>query len=114
LRRRLQILEKVNAHISEERCLGDLVVDRFEAQRIFFADFITASAGIPKSDRRLADAFASVPRERFVGPGPWKIFTSSGLHETPSADPAFLYQDVTVSLAADRHINNGQPLLHVI
>jgi len=89
-------------------------VDRFEAQRLFFADFITASAGIPKSDRRLADAFASVPRERFVGPGPWKIFTSSGLLETPSDDPVFLYQDVTVSLAADRHINNGQPLLHAI
>ena len=89
-------------------------MDRLQAQRIFFADFITASAGIPKKDRRLANAFASVPRERFVGPGPWKIFTSSGLLETPSDDPAFLYQDVTVSLAADRHINNGQPLLHAI
>jgi protein-L-isoaspartate(D-aspartate) O-methyltransferase len=100
--------------VRENDASGDLVVDRLQAQRIFFSDFITASAGIPKSDRRLADAFASVPRERFVGPGPWKIFTSSGLLETPSDDPAFLYQDVTVSLAADRHINNGQPLLHAI
>ena len=89
-------------------------MDRLQAQRIFFADLITANAGIPKTDRRLADAFASVPRERFIGPGPWKIFTSSGVVETPSEDPAFLYQDVTVSLAADRHINNGQPLLHAI
>ena len=89
-------------------------MDRLQAQRIFFADLITANAGIPKTDRRLADAFASVPRERFIGPGPWKIFSSSGLVETPSEDPAFLYQDVTVSLAADRHINNGQPLLHAI
>jgi len=89
-------------------------VDRLQAQRIFFADLITASAGIPKTDRRLAAAFASVPRERFVGPGPWKMFTSSGLVETPSDDPAFLYQDVTVSLSPDRRINNGQPLLHAI
>ena len=79
-------------------------MDRLQAQRIFFADFITASAGIPKKDRRLANAFASVPRERFVGPGPWKIFTSSGLLETPSDDPAFLYQDVTVSPALARKI----------
>jgi protein-L-isoaspartate(D-aspartate) O-methyltransferase len=89
-------------------------VDRLQAQRIFFADLITANAGIPKTDRRLADAFASVPRESFIGPGPWRIFTSSGLVATPSDDPTFLYQDVTVSLAADRRINNGQPLLHAI
>jgi protein-L-isoaspartate(D-aspartate) O-methyltransferase len=31
---------------------------------------------------------------------------------TPSDDPALLYQDITVALADDRQINNGQPLLH--
>jgi protein-L-isoaspartate(D-aspartate) O-methyltransferase len=36
------------------------------------------------------------------------------LIDTPTSDPAFLYQDVVVSLAADRHINNGQPVLHAI
>src|SRR5258705_7313028 len=89
-------------------------MDRLEAQRRFFADLITASAGIPKSNSRIAGALASVPREHFVGPGPWKIFTASGLVQTPSDDPAFLYQDVVVSIAADRGINNGQPLLHAV
>jgi protein-L-isoaspartate(D-aspartate) O-methyltransferase len=89
-------------------------MERLQAHRRLFADLITASAGIPKSDSRLADAMACVPRERFVGPGPWKIFTASGLIETPSDDPAFLYQDVVVSVAADRGINNGQPLLHAV
>lgn len=89
-------------------------MERLQAHRRLFADLITASAGIPRSDSRLADAMASVPRERFAGPGPWKIFTASGLIETPSDDPALLYQDVVVSIAADRGINNGQPLLHAV
>jgi len=90
------------------------LLDRLQAHRQFFADLITSSAGISRADRRLASAFASVPRENFLGPGPWKIFTASGPVETPSDDPAFLYQDVVVSIAPDRGINNGQPLLHAI
>jgi protein-L-isoaspartate(D-aspartate) O-methyltransferase len=57
-------------------------------------------------------AFASTPREQFLGPGPWRIFTRSGTIPTPSSDPAFLYQDVLVSLQAAGGINNGQPSLH--
>jgi protein-L-isoaspartate(D-aspartate) O-methyltransferase len=89
-------------------------VGRLEAHRAFFADLITASAGAAKKDGRLRDAFASVPRERFVGRGPWKILTVGGYIETPSADPAFLYQDVVVGLAPERKINNGQPVPHSI
>ena len=42
------------------------------------------------NDDRLVRAFATVPRERFVGPGPWQVITASGYIETPSDDPAFL------------------------
>ena len=62
--------------------------------------------------RRLIEAFATVPRERFVGPGPWKVITASGYIDTPSDDPAFLYQDVVVALVSERGVNNGQPSLH--
>jgi protein-L-isoaspartate(D-aspartate) O-methyltransferase len=89
-------------------------MERLQAHRKFFAELITASARISKTHPRLELAFATVPRENFVGPGPWKIFTGSGSVETPSDDPAFLYQDVVVSIAPDRGINNGQPLLHAI
>ena len=82
-----------------------------EAHRTFYARLITA--GLPENPRLVA-AFASIPRERFVGPGPWRIYTSSGLLETPTNDPAFLYQDVLVALAPERHINNGQPSLHAL
>lgn len=83
-----------------------------EAQRAFFAQLITAAAGV--RDSRLTRAFASVPRERFLGPGPWKVSTGHGYLQTPSGDPAFLYQDVVVALDEERRINNGQPTLHAL
>jgi len=89
-------------------------VERLEAHRSFFAKLVTAAAGVANKDGRLVAAFAATPRERFVGPGPWKIFTAAGYIETPSDDPAFLYQDVVVALAPDRAINNGQPALHAL
>jgi protein-L-isoaspartate(D-aspartate) O-methyltransferase len=63
-------------------------------------------------DGKVTAAFAAVPREQFVGPGPWSVFTQAGYLKTPSDDPALLYQDITVGLADDRQINNGQPRLH--
>jgi len=87
-------------------------MDRLEVHRTFYANLITASVGIPASATRLIAAFSSVPRERFVGPGPWRVFTAGGYIETPSDDPAFLYQDIVISLQADGQINNGQPTLH--
>jgi len=89
-------------------------MDRVEAHREWYARLVTATAGIPPSERRILNAFASVPRERFVGPGPWQVFTRVGYIETPSVDPTFLYQDVAVALVKERQINNGQPSLHAV
>jgi protein-L-isoaspartate(D-aspartate) O-methyltransferase len=86
-------------------------MDRIESHRLFFANLIAAQAGFPP-DSELAAAFASTPREQFVGPPPWKVFTRSGYIESPSDDPAILYQDVVVSLGAEGSLNNGQPTLH--
>jgi protein-L-isoaspartate(D-aspartate) O-methyltransferase len=89
-------------------------MDRLEAHRSFFARLITAQAGVPPQEGRLAAAFAATPRERFIGPGPWRVFTPVGYIETPTDDPAFLYQDVTVALRPEGQINNGQPILHAV
>ncbi len=86
-------------------------MDRLQAIRLFYADMITANAGIPPGSE-LQAAFASTSREKFVGDAPWKIFTRSGYVDSPSDDPAFLYQDVVVSLGAEAPLNNGQPTLH--
>jgi protein-L-isoaspartate(D-aspartate) O-methyltransferase len=79
--------------------------------RRFYAQFIVRSAG--STDERLMAAFASVPREDYLGPGPWPVFVGGGHYlPTVSDDPRLLYQDVLIGLATDRGINNGQPSLH--
>lgn len=78
--------------------------------RAAYARAIAKSAGV--TDARVIEAFATVPREDFLGPGPWKLFRGE-YRETESADARLLYQDVLVALAEDRRINNGQPSLHI-
>jgi protein-L-isoaspartate(D-aspartate) O-methyltransferase len=86
-------------------------VERIEAHRLSFANLIAATAGLPPGNPLVA-ALASIPREQFVGRPPWKILTPSGYIETTSDDPAFLYQDIVVSLGSEAPFNNGQPSLH--
>jgi len=78
--------------------------------RKFYAEFVVRSSG--STDPRLIEAFAAVPREDYLGPGPWQVFIGSGYIPTIAADPTLLYQDILVGLATDRRINNGQPSLH--
>jgi protein-L-isoaspartate(D-aspartate) O-methyltransferase len=86
-------------------------MDPVAAHRAFFAHYVTALAGVP-GDSRLREAFAATPREDFVGPGPWQVFTRAGYIATPTADPSLLYQDFAVALKVEAQINNGQPSLH--
>src|ERR1017187_8231217 len=91
--------------------------ERLEARRRFYAEHITALAGMAPDigmGREIAAALAAIPRERFVGPTPWKIVSSSGHWQTVSDDPAVLYQDVVVSLGRGGGLNNGQPSLHAM
>ena len=90
----------------------DRNLELLEAHRTFFAELMTAMVGVP--DSRLTTAFASTPRERYLGPGPWKVFIGRGYTQTPTADPSLLYQDILVALDEDRGINNGQPSLHAL
>ena len=75
-----------------------------------FANRIAVLAPLTSPD--LAEAFARVPLEEFVGPGPWKVMRppfTGGYVETPDADPIRLYDTVAVALDAERHLNNGEP-----
>jgi protein-L-isoaspartate(D-aspartate) O-methyltransferase len=55
-------------------------------------------------------AFATVPREHFLGPGPWQIIAVPGGYTTTvDADPVHLYRDVLVAIDAQRMLNNGHP-----
>ncbi len=89
-----------------------------EDARKFYAQLMAANAG--SADPRLEQAFATVPREAFLGPGPWTVvagralITGKGRILTPSDDPVHIYQDVLVALDADKGINNGEPSLHAM
>jgi len=86
--------------------------DHLPAIRLAFAERIAGHVRPP--DARLVAAFATVQRERFVGPGPWLLRAAYGYVRTPDADPAHLYDDVLVAIDPIRRINNGQPSLHAI
>jgi protein-L-isoaspartate(D-aspartate) O-methyltransferase len=78
--------------------------------RRFFAKYVTAKARV--SDERILAAFATVPREAFVGPGPWQIPVAEGYIASETDDPTILYQDILIGLLPERGINNGEPSLH--
>jgi protein-L-isoaspartate(D-aspartate) O-methyltransferase len=70
----------------------------------YFAELVCSRVGV--SD-------AAVPRERFLGPGPWLVASGPGCYiRTPSADLAFIYGDVVVGLIPERMLNNGEPSFH--
>jgi protein-L-isoaspartate(D-aspartate) O-methyltransferase len=76
-----------------------------------YAKQVTAAAEV--DDARLENAYASVPREHFLGPGPWQVETPENAYvEIPSDDPVHLYTDSVVGIIPERQLNNGQPSFH--
>ena len=51
----------------------------------------------------LVRALAEVPREDFLGPGPWRVLGSE------KGDPICLYDNVLVAIDEKRSLMNGQP-----
>jgi protein-L-isoaspartate(D-aspartate) O-methyltransferase len=83
----------------------------FYAREIQFAASLTTPG--------LVEAFAKVPREKFVGSGPWQIGSAEGramsvaglgqLSYVTVDDPRDVYHNVVISLDRAKDINNGQP-----
>jgi protein-L-isoaspartate(D-aspartate) O-methyltransferase len=81
-----------------------------EHTRIEFAESLRQTVGLRSA--ALVRAFGMVPREHFIGPGPWKILVPPNLlayRDTPDADPRYLYANVLVAIDASRRLNNGEP-----
>jgi protein-L-isoaspartate(D-aspartate) O-methyltransferase len=83
-----------------------------ESARRVYAEELCHLNGI--SSPSIFAAFASVPRERFVGPGPWVIQSSGTSWFTKDADPTHVYRDALIVLDESKHLNNGQPSLWAI
>jgi protein-L-isoaspartate(D-aspartate) O-methyltransferase len=84
-------------------------------RRRFFAEEIEAVARLRSP--RLVDALATVPREQFLGAGPWTVLAQADLTgmgpsktlETPDADPARVNHNIAVAIDASRQLFNGHP-----
>ncbi len=83
-----------------------------EIARRAYAEEICRCNGI--SSPAILAAFATIPRERFVGPGPWMIQSSGTSWFTADANPAHVYRDSLIVLDKAKHLNNGQPSLWAI
>lgn len=82
--------------------------------RLFYADEIRIVASLNSS--ALIAAYARVPRERFMGPAPWKVASPEVGFRVLAGEPYSttdtardLYHNVLVALDPNRYLNNGQP-----
>src|SRR5215510_3278097 len=88
-----------------------------EDYRRIYADEIRFVANL--TSPALVEAYARVSREKFIGPGPWRVgsaevrgLAAAGLARATYVtvdDPRHLYHNVVVVLDQARDINNGQP-----
>jgi protein-L-isoaspartate O-methyltransferase len=81
--------------------------------RRFYAEEIRVVANLRSPE--LVKALAKVPRENFLGDGPWSYATPDLLtgeinyRETVSNDPIHLYHNVPIAIDPERGLPNGQP-----
>ncbi len=85
--------------------------------RAFYAQEIRFAATVATPG--LVEAYARVPREKFLGPAPWQVsspearaLSMAGLRESAYVtvnDPRDLYHNVVVAIDRAKDINNGQP-----
>jgi protein-L-isoaspartate(D-aspartate) O-methyltransferase len=84
-------------------------MDDLEAVRSWYAEELRYAGGVKSP--AVVRAFATVPRERFLGPGPWLICTGPAndrYWSTESADPRCVYHNVVIGLLPEKGLNNGQ------
>jgi len=88
-----------------------------EECREFYAREVKFAANVTTPG--LVEAFAHVPRETFLGAGPWQIGSAEARSMSAAGmlqmsyitvdDPRDVYHNVVVSLERSKDINNGQP-----
>jgi protein-L-isoaspartate(D-aspartate) O-methyltransferase len=73
--------------------------------RGYYAEELRAVANLQ------SEAFAKIPREHFLGSGPWQVRSPGfdGYWTTKDGDPKQLYHNVLVGIDPSRQLNNGHP-----
>ena len=94
---------------------------RSDDARAWFAEDLRVTCNLTAP--RLVEALASVPRERFLGPGPWRFWSEAlmqvlqpsqahaqlSAQVTDDADPRHVYHNVSIAIDPERNLYNGQP-----
>jgi protein-L-isoaspartate(D-aspartate) O-methyltransferase len=80
--------------------------------RQFYAEEVRLAA--PLYSQRVVEAFRRVPREQFLGPGPWQIplldiGSGAASLTTDDGEARHVYHNVSVALDPNRQLFNGQP-----
>jgi protein-L-isoaspartate(D-aspartate) O-methyltransferase len=82
-----------------------------DACRRFYAEEVQMISNIRTP--ALVEALATVPRERFLPPGPWAVRSDADafapMRHTPGDDPRFVYHNVAVGIDPARMLFNGAP-----
>jgi protein-L-isoaspartate(D-aspartate) O-methyltransferase len=89
-----------------------MAVEDLQQARARFAKEIQQQGNIKSAG--LIEGLATIPRENFVGPGPWRTLRAAemakGYQLTPDSNPQHLYDNILVALDERRMLNNGEPL----
>jgi len=82
-----------------------------DARRRYFAEEIQIVSNLQSA--AVVEALATIPRERFLPPGPWTIRGEADFQQpprqTPDADPRHVYHNVAVAIDPARTLFNGAP-----
>lgn len=84
-----------------------------EAARNWFAEDLRIAAPVLHTPA-IITAFAKVPREHYLGQGPWRLHPRQfdrPAYVSPTNEAHHLYHDVLISIDQDLEINNGLPSL---
>jgi protein-L-isoaspartate(D-aspartate) O-methyltransferase len=98
----------------DSRSSRDIPMTELDTYRRFYAEELRAVCRL--QSEAVVEAFARVPRERFLGSGPWQIRTmdpmnpsAGGYYSTEDDDPRRIYHNIAVAIDPSRDLNNGHP-----
>jgi len=82
---------------------------KIEEVRKAYAEAVCDAAKV--TSPLLREGLATVPREKFLGPGPWFVRgpQAGAAGFTEDADPARVYQNAAIAIDRERELFNGQP-----
>ncbi len=84
-----------------------------ELARRWFAEDIGEVAPVLQN-KAIIEAFANVPREEYLGDGPWGVHSRlciGDIHQSATKSPHHVYHDVLITIDEESGINNGLPSL---